>query len=388
MSSAPFRVSFVHPGRELYGSDRALIETVTAVVTAFPQAAVEAVVPGDGPIVEPLARTGACVVTSPLWVPGRVPLAMLLTVGAVRFVPALIRAALRFRRSDLVYVNTSAAIDHLVAARFFPGRAVVHVREAPEGWKRRVLRALLLWSRAELVFDSRATEAAFGFGPERRAHVVYDGVPDPGPVEPPADDGIRPRRLLAIGRLGRDTGQDVLIDALARISPELRDRLEVRIVGGGGEDDETALALAGRVREAGLVASVSLLPFTAEFGDHYRWADVVVVPTRGTESLGRVAIEAMAHGRPALVSALGALQEIVQDGRTGWFVPPGDVDALARALAAVVERPDRWSGFGAAARERYERVFAERISQERIRDIVRTRLGADRPAAAAPFVEA
>ena len=80
---------------------------------------------------------------------------------------------------------------------------------------------------------------------------------------------------------------------------------------------------------------VSVEPFAADTAPLYRWADVVVAPSKLPESLGRTAIEAMAFGRPALVSAIGGLTEVVADGETGWHVPPGDADALAARLADI-----------------------------------------------------
>ncbi len=83
-----------------------------------------------------------------------------------------------------------------------------------------------------------------------------------------------------------------------------------------------------------------MLPFVPDPSEHYRWADIVTVPSRRPESLGRVAIEAMAHGRPPLVSAIGGLVEVVIDGETGWHVPPGDAAALAGKLREIILRPD------------------------------------------------
>lgn len=382
------RIALVHQGTGLDGSDRCFIETVSAVMDGLPRAEIEAVLPGDGPISGPLALTGATVRTEPLWIPRRRHLASLLTIGALRLPSALARAVGRFRRSDLVYVNTTATIDHLLVARFFPGRAVVHVREVPSGTARTVLRLLLGWSRAVLIFNSRASEAAFGFGPVTRRHVVYDGVADPGGVVPSPYDGSRPLRLLLIGRISRNKGQDVLIAALGLVPSAIRDRLEVRIVGSAFEDDTLEPALAGSVREAALVSIVKLLPFDPDPDPHFRWADVVAVPTRTTESLGRVAIEAMAHARPAIVSEVGGLTEVVEAERTGWIVPPDDPASLAALLARIVERPEEWRTFGAAARDRYERVFSDRVSAAQIRRIVRERIGADVVRASTPLVEA
>src|SRR5439155_18264026 len=106
----------------------------------------------------------------------------------------------------------------------------------------------------------------------------------------------------------------------------------------------------------------------------YQWADVVTVPSRLPESLGRVAIEAMAFGPPALVSALGGLVEIVEDGVTGWVVPPNDPVTLARKIAEIVTRPEDWSRFSAAARARYEAMFGDRAIAQQIQAIVGTRL--------------
>jgi glycosyltransferase involved in cell wall biosynthesis len=72
----------------------------------------------------------------------------------------------------------------------------------------------------------------------------------------------------------------------------------------------------------------------------------------------------MSFGRPALVSAIGGLTEVVADGETGWHVPPGDPEALAERLEAIVARPEDWRGFAANARARYERLFSREAAAE------------------------
>ena len=369
------RIAFVHQGYELYGSDRSFIETVTAL--AEPGGDVEAVIPRAGPIEAPLAATGARVVIEPrLWILRRRHLATLATLGLVRLVPALWRAARRFRRCDLVYVNTAVVLDHLVAARFFPGKAVVHVHEMPIGVARRVLRALLIWSRAELVFNSRATAAAYGLDGRQPTHVVHNGVAPPRRTTPASYDGTRPLRALMVGRINRDKGQDVLIEALAALPGAVRDRLEIRIVGGSFEDPELEAALKATVRREALAATVSFLPFTDDPEPHFHWADIVIVPSKTTESLGRVAIEAMSHGRPPVVSGLGGLREGGADGVTGWGLPPADADALSAQLARIVTEPASWRDFPEAARRRYAELFSPAVAAARIRDIVGRKVGA------------
>jgi glycosyltransferase involved in cell wall biosynthesis len=69
-------------------------------------------------------------------------------------------------------------------------------------------------------------------------------------------------------------------------------------------------------------------------------------------------MEAMAHGRPVVASAVGGLLDLVVDGETGLLVPPGDVRALRAALERLLADADLRRRMGAAARERIRDHFA------------------------------
>jgi len=159
------------------------------------------------------------------------------------------------------------------------------------------------------------------------------------------------------------------------LPPDIRARLAVRIVG-GSFDNEVARedALKRRARAAGLAATVRFEPFQDDPAHYYAWADIVVIPSRLPESLGRVAIEAMAHGRPVIAAAIGGLTEVVQDGVTGWLVPPNDAAALAGVIAQAATGPQAWRGYAAAARTRYEAAFVRRAIDRQIQAVVRARL--------------
>jgi glycosyltransferase involved in cell wall biosynthesis len=372
------RISCVHQGYELYGSDRCFIESVAAIRAAWPDADIEVVLPREGPIVAHLRAVASRVVFEPIFVARRRDIVKLLSTGAPRLIAAFWRAMRRFRNSDLVYVNTIVILDYLLAARFFPDKSLVHVHEIPDGPAFDVFRALLRFSRSELIFNSKATRAAFDLPGPRPQHVVYNGVAGPRAATMRPYDGTRPLHLLMIGRINRSKGQDVLIEALAQLPRVTLERLEVRIVGGSfGDDTGREAALRERVRTAGLGSVVSFKPFRDDPAPLYQWADVVTVPSRLSESLGRVAIEAMAFGRPPLVSALGGLVEVVEDRVTGWTVPPNDPGALARRIAEIVTRPDDWRRFPAAARARYEAMFESRAVAQQIQSIVGARLMAN-----------
>ncbi|TPK35077.1 glycosyltransferase [Mesorhizobium sp. B2-5-3] len=368
------RIACVHQGYELYGSDRSFAESVAALRAAFPSADIEVVLPRSGPIVQILEPHASRIVFEPLWVLRRQAILRLATVEMARLPLALWRAWRRLRQCDLVYVNTSIVADYALAARLLPQKAVLHIHEIPEGFMRTILVALMRWSHADLIFNSRATRAAFGIAGRSRTHVVYNGVAGPPAAEPMHYDGSRPLRVLLLGRINRIKGQEVLLEAVASMPPELRSRIEVRLVGGAFESTERELALAELVNTMGLADRVSVLPFIPDPSQHYHWADIVTVPSRRPESLGRVAIEAMAYGRPPLVSAIGGLVEVVSDGETGWHVPPNNAAALAAKLQAIILRPEAWRGFIAAGRARYETVFSEPVAAAAIAAIAADKL--------------
>jgi glycosyltransferase involved in cell wall biosynthesis len=86
-----------------------------------------------------------------------------------------------------------------------------------------------------------------------------------------------------------------------------------------------------------------------------------VVPSVGAETFGNVVTEAMSRGRAVVGSRLGGIVDIIEDGRSGLLVPPGDDAALARAMQELVDDPALRERLGAAARRRVELFAASRV---------------------------
>jgi glycosyltransferase involved in cell wall biosynthesis len=78
-------------------------------------------------------------------------------------------------------------------------------------------------------------------------------------------------------------------------------------------------------------------------------ATLVLLPSR-REGLPMVAIQAAFAQRPIVAANVGGMSEVVLHGRTGLLAPPGDEDALARAVCALLRDPERARGLAAAAR--------------------------------------
>jgi glycosyltransferase involved in cell wall biosynthesis len=139
------------------------------------------------------------------------------------------------------------------------------------------------------------------------------GAPDGTPV------------VLAVGRLARQKGFDVLVEAVSLVDGDAA----VAIVGEGPERS----ALEDRIRRLGLEKRVGLLGFRADARALTAAADVVCMPSRW-EGSPLALHEALAAGRPVVASAVGGIPALAGEGAI--LVPPEDPRALASALDAVL----------------------------------------------------
>ena len=141
-------------------------------------------------------------------------------------------------------------------------------------------------------------------------------------------------RCLAVSRLVERKGLDDLLRAIATLE---RDRYELEIVGGGA--DEAALrALAAELGLDGLVHFAGPLD-RLRVAARYREADIFTLASR-EEAFGNAFAEALASGLPIVGSNVGGIPELVEHGRNGVLVPPGNPHSLATAIRFLGERPD------------------------------------------------
>jgi phosphatidylinositol alpha-1,6-mannosyltransferase len=286
-------------------------------------------------------------------------------------------AALRRHRPDLVLWGHVLLVRLLPLAGLLSPRArhalVVHGWEV---WGDPAFRRIPAFERPlvrrvqRVISVSRTTAErmarAYGLGPER--FLILPNATDlkTGAAAPRRREG--PLRLLTVTRLStKDSykGVDVVLAALAR----LRGQVDAEYVvvgdgqlGGRYEDQARALGLAGAVRFVGRVGE-------AELADWYRWADVFVLPSSG-EGFGIVYLEAWSHGLPVVAAEAGGAAEVVEDGRTGLLVPPGDLDALAAALARLAADPELRERLGTAGRAKVKERYTHERFRARLVDIL------------------
>jgi glycosyltransferase involved in cell wall biosynthesis len=215
--------------------------------------------------------------------------------------------------------------------------------------------------------------AQAGFDPAL-LQTVYNGIDlcrfDPTPQDVARAAASIAAGEVAIGLFGQmlpHKGHHVLIEA----APAVLDRCPsarfffVGALENPPYQDELRRAIAAR----GLGDRFSFTGWRGDVPALLKAMTVVVVPTLTPEPAALSLMETMAVGRPVVGSRTGGTPELIEDGRSGLLVPPGDPAALAGAVTRLVTDPELAARIGAAGRDRVQRLFSIERHVEQVRTI-------------------
>ncbi|WP_229217500.1 glycosyltransferase family 4 protein [Massilia forsythiae] len=227
----------------------------------------------------------------------------------------------------------------LLVARLAGCRTVFHLHgggfrrfatEEAGSLQRRWIRHTLERSSAVVTLSEGWAGFVREFAPAARTVVVPNPVALPAAPEPAPD----PQRILFLGRIEAAKGVFELLAAGARLAPAFP---ALRLVFAGAGDEDALAALrrrAGELRMLGRIELPGWLGPGARDAELAR-AGLFCLPSHA-EGLPMAMLEAMAAGRAVVASRVGAVPEALRDGDNGLLVAPGDVDALAAALASAL----------------------------------------------------
>jgi glycosyltransferase involved in cell wall biosynthesis len=180
--------------------------------------------------------------------------------------------------------------------------------------------------------------------------------PDPGPRTSDGDYAV------FAGRLSQERRISSLLDAWTRI----RSCIPLVIVGGGVQQD--LLAQKASNSKLDVVKFTGLLPHDQAVAT-IRGARFLIFSSEWYETFGLTMIEAFACGVPVICSRLGAMQEIVDDGRTGLHFTPGDSQDLAEKVEWAWNHPQQMQQMSKAARQEYEDKYSAARNYPRLLEI-------------------
>jgi glycosyltransferase involved in cell wall biosynthesis len=166
--------------------------------------------------------------------------------------------------------------------------------------------------------------------------------------------------VLFVGRLTPEKGLETLIRAWKL----LQCQLTLKIIGEGPMGDY----VAQQCRESACIEWLGKRP-VEEVYQVMGNAKFLVFPSEWYETFGRVAIEAFAKGTPVVLSDVGALAEMVEHGRTGWYFPPGNAEALAAVMDHILTHQHILPSMRCEARREFETKYTAEINYVRSMEI-------------------
>ncbi len=289
-----------------------------------------------------------------------------------------IRAAIAKIAPDVIHSN--GVKSHLIVNLAKPIQPVIwHIHDFVGS---RPMMARLLrrrWNGATLVAVSEAVaQDVRAWLPGSAPSVVMNGI-DVDRFSPGVGDGTKLDDLAAmapfgsepqgrrqakegtvrvgmVATYGRWKGQEIFLRAASELMREMPG-VPVRFYIVGGPiyttrgSQFTREELIGMARDLGIAKHVGLVPFQSDPVSVYRSLDIVVHTSTQPEPFGLTIAEAMACGRPVIVSAAGGASELFRDGVDGIGVRPGDVKGLADAIAKLVDSRERRAEMSEKARQ-------------------------------------
>jgi glycosyltransferase involved in cell wall biosynthesis len=383
------RVVFLNPSGELGGAETALLEMLAALREARPEWTMGLVTSAPGPLIARASRLGISshALTFPRQLSSlgewgrRGSLTARLRLGAAACGAALptIQYASRLRqflaewKPDIVHTNGLKM--HLLGARCRPGSAKVlwHLHDYPDT---RPLTAALLRSQANRCdavlanSESVAGHARLLVG-STRVHTLHNAVdlqrfqPEGPRIDLDGLAGLPPLgaggvRVGLVGTFARWKGHDVFFRALS----QLRCAVPVRgyVIGGPIYETNASQFSSSELRAlasaSGLNGSIGFTGHIDDVPAAIRALDIVVHASVEPEPFGLVIAEAMACGRPVIVSRAGGAEEIAEAG--ALFHSPGNAPELAQCVSQLVADPGLRASLAAAGRGAAVRLFGRK----------------------------
>jgi len=287
-------------------------------------------------------------------------------LGVLKSVVENVAALKRAFRPQVIHLNSSqpSLFFHERTAAMEPAPVLFSVHEPPAdsltlnsivgrtlrsaAWVAAVSRAI--WDRAQRLAPEIAS----------RSSVVYNGLDMPM-LKPTPISFDRPR-LLCIGRMVREKGFDVALEAFREVLGQFPE--SYLVVAGDGPE---RVALERHAEALGIGHAVRFLGWVEpeRVPDILNESCVVLMPSRWCEPFGLIAVQSGQMARPIVATRTGGIPEIVVEGETGLLVEPDDPRGMAERVTFLLRHPDMGRQLGRRARKRAQTLFTlERCADE------------------------
>lgn len=262
---------------------------------------------------------------------------------------------------DVVHIHSIKLALSVLAAKAMGFRVVYHLHELPRriGW---LLNRAIATADC-VVFCSETCAEHFATVPARSRRTIVNAMHFG--VQPPVQHEAANHRIVMVGSINRNKGQDLLLDAFTRLGDT---EAELWLYGATGLSAHKYVHDLKRfAANRGIAGRVFFPGPTADIFKAFA-KSAVVVHTSWTESFGMALVEAQSCGVPVVAHNLEGMREVIADGKTGFLVEPGNIQELAERLDSLLADPELRGRMGKAGyvmvRERFS--IESRLSVYRI----------------------
>lgn len=376
-------IVFVNPVGVIGGAERGLLTILAALRTAQPNLQLHLIVGTEGPLVESAQNLGVQVKVlklpeqfnqlgdSALKGNSKALALLILLFKLAIILPSIGQYLGEFRRvlcelnPDLIHLNGVKA-NLLAALAGVTGVPVIwHIQDFYGS--RPLMARALKWASTRatgaIAISEAVAQDARTTLPHLPVEVVYHAV-DVNYFSPSPPSLRNSLRVGLVATFARWKGHDIFLEAAATVVRSRPD-LKVRfcIVGGpiyktqGSQFSEEELREKASV--LGIEDKVDFLGFQENIVEIYHWLDIVVHASTQPEPFGLAIVEAMACGKPVIVSQAGGAAELFTHNYDAVGVPPGEPTALASAIESLLDHPTQRQSLSENARLRVTKCFSD-----------------------------
>lgn len=294
------------------------------------------------------------------------------------------RSIIRERRIDLIHCNgTIAKIAGAFIGTIHRRPVIWHVRNIQQNaFMRFLIVSLASFSAVKkIICVSRATARQFGDNP--KLCVIHNGI-DPEDFDPGGghSESLRkefsiPPDAVVIGNAGRVVprkGYEHMLEAASLLLREdgFGEKIKFVIVGDtpGFFQKNHLSEIKAKAERMGIADSFVFAGFRRNVAACLADFDIFLMPSNYPDPFPRSVIEAMSSAIPVAGFKVGGIEESVEDGKTGFLSPPGDIPHMARNIRRLAEDRDLRKSMGKAGRDRAVSLYSARLKTREIQSVL------------------
>jgi glycosyltransferase involved in cell wall biosynthesis len=268
-----------------------------------------------------------------------------ITIGKLRrehielSLPWRIAVELKRQHISIVHSHTPYPLFVGLLARHFINKDIIHIHHQHSPLSRQQTISMLTLGRAKplqgVIAVSKSTASELHLALPRLScpiETIFNGIELPTPDSTPLPTKSL-HKVITVARLTKQKNIELLLLAMSKVIQK-SPKITLTILG----DGELRPELESRAEQLGIHRRVTFSGYVLDPRPYLSSHDVFVLPSLW-EPFGLALIEAMAHGKPCIATAVGGMREIVDNEINGLLVPSNDVDAIANAILRVIGDP-------------------------------------------------